>query len=76
MAENWVQVGDDPDIIDAEEDEAIELLENVTFYNARYGILVLCLERSKNCSFRTAEKHGILVLDLEHSSYLPHTRNF
>ena len=51
MAENWVQVGDDPDIIDAEEDEAIELLENVTFYNARYGILVLCLERSKNCSF-------------------------
>ena len=34
MAENQVQVEDDPDIIDAEVDEAIELLENVTFYNA------------------------------------------
>ena len=31
MAENWVQVEDDPDIIDAGVDEAIELLENVTF---------------------------------------------
>ena len=28
MAENWVNVEDDPDIIDAEVDEAIELLEN------------------------------------------------
>ena len=31
MAENWVQVEDDTDIIDTEVDEAIELLENVTF---------------------------------------------
>ena len=37
----------------------------------RYGILVLFVERS---IFRTAEKHRILVLDLEHSNYLPHTR--
>ena len=31
MAENWVQVEVDPDIIDAAVDEAIELFENVTF---------------------------------------------
>ena len=31
MAEKWVQVEDDPDTIDGEADEAIELLENVTF---------------------------------------------
>ena len=31
MAENWVQVEDDQDIIDADVDEAINLLENVTF---------------------------------------------
>ena len=30
-AENWVQVEYDPNIIDAEVDEAIELLVNVTF---------------------------------------------
>eukprot|EP00978_Attheya_sp_CCMP212_P007275 scaffold16936_cov61-Attheya_sp.AAC.2 len=30
MAENWVNVEDDPNIIDAEVDEAIELLENAT----------------------------------------------
>ena len=30
MAENWVKVEDDPDIIDTEVDEAIEILENVT----------------------------------------------
>ena len=28
-AKNWVQVEDDPDIIDAEADEAIQLLESV-----------------------------------------------
>ena len=39
--------------------------------DTRYGILVLFVERF---IFRTAEKHGILVLDLEHSNYLPHTR--
>ena len=39
--------------------------------NTRYGVLVLFLERS---IFRTAEKHGIFVLDLEHSNYLPHIR--
>ena len=39
----------------------------------RYGILVLFVERS---IFRTAEIHGILVLDLEHSNYLSHTCNF
>ena len=33
MAENWVQVEYDPDIVDAEVDEAIELLEILTFYN-------------------------------------------
>ena len=33
MAENWVQVEDDPDIINAEVDEAIELLENVNFFD-------------------------------------------
>ena len=27
MAENWVQLEDDPNIIDAEADEAIELLD-------------------------------------------------
>ena len=32
MVENWVQVEDDPDIIDDEVDESIELLENVTFF--------------------------------------------
>ena len=37
----------------------------------RYGILVIFVERS---IFRRAEKHGILVLDLEHSNYIPHTR--
>ena len=31
MTENWVQVEDDPNTIDAEVDEAIELLENVIF---------------------------------------------
>ena len=31
MAENWVQVEEDIDIIDAEADEEIELLQNVTF---------------------------------------------
>ena len=31
MSENWVQVQDNPYIIDAEVDEAIELLENVVF---------------------------------------------
>ena len=46
-------------------------LLNSLSYQARYGILVLFVERS---IFRTAEKHGILVLDLEHSNYLPHTR--
>ena len=30
MAENWVQVKDDQDIIDAGVDKAIELLKNVT----------------------------------------------
>ena len=34
MAENWVQVEDDPGIIYAEVDEAIQILENVTFLNA------------------------------------------
>ena len=35
MAEKWVQVKDDPDIIVAEVDESIEILGNVTFfYNA------------------------------------------
>ena len=37
----------------------------------RYRILIICVERS---IFRTAEKHGILVLDLKHSNYLSHTR--
>ena len=32
MAEKWVQVEDDLDIIDAKVDEAIELLDNVTFF--------------------------------------------
>ena len=31
MAEKWVQVEYDPDIVDAEVDGAIEILENVTF---------------------------------------------
>ena len=31
MAENWLQVEEDIDIIDAEADEEIELLQNVTF---------------------------------------------
>ena len=31
IAENWIQVEDDPGIIYAEVDEAIELLENLTF---------------------------------------------
>ena len=44
--------------------------------NLIYGILVLCLERYKIVVFRTAEKHGILVLDLEHSKYFPRKRNF
>ena len=34
MAENWVQVEDDPGIIYAEVDESIEISENVTFLNA------------------------------------------
>ena len=32
MAENWVQVEDDPHIVDAEVDEEIELMENITFF--------------------------------------------
>ena len=31
MAEKWVNIEDDPDIIDAEVDEAIEIMENSTF---------------------------------------------
>ena len=31
MAEKWVNVENDPDSIDADVDEAIELLGNVTF---------------------------------------------
>ena len=31
MAENWVNIEDDPDIIDAEVDEAIEIFKNATF---------------------------------------------
>ena len=31
MAENWVNIEDDPDIIDTEVDEAIELLDDATF---------------------------------------------
>ena len=37
--------------------------------------LVLSLERYKRVVFRNTEKHGILVLDLEDSNYLPHTHN-
>ena len=33
MAGNWLQVEDDPDIIDSELDEAIELLRNLFFCN-------------------------------------------
>ena len=32
MTENWVQVEDNPNIIDSEVDEAIGKLENVTFF--------------------------------------------
>ena len=32
VAEKWVQVKDDPDIIVAEVDESIEILGNVTFF--------------------------------------------
>ena len=32
MSEKWVQVEDDPNIIDAEVDEAIQLLENLTYF--------------------------------------------
>ena len=32
MAKNWVQVEEDPNIIDADVDEAIKILENVTFF--------------------------------------------
>ena len=56
-------------------------MENLSIFymdkkSLRYGILVLCLERSKIVVFRTAEKHGIYVLDLEHSNSLPRTRGF
>ena len=43
----------------------------ITHIWKRYGILVLFVERS---IFITAEKRGILVLDLEDSNYLSHTR--
>ena len=33
MAENWINVEDDPNIIDAEVDDAIELLENATLFS-------------------------------------------
>ena len=33
MTKNWVQLEDDPEIIDAEVDEAIELLENAAFFD-------------------------------------------
>ena len=33
MAENWVQAEYDPDTIDAEVDEKIEILENVTLFD-------------------------------------------
>ena len=38
MAENWLKVEDDPDIIDSAVDEAIELLENSTFKVIRLTI--------------------------------------
>ena len=44
MAEKWVQVEDDPDIIDAEVDEAIELLENVTFLTMPWLMMKMSLK--------------------------------
>ena len=39
MAKNWVQVEEDPNIIDADVDEAIKILENVTFFTMPWFII-------------------------------------
>ena len=43
MAVNWVQVEDDPYIIDSELDESIYILENVTFFTVFWLIMNIIL---------------------------------
>ena len=61
----------DPHLRGIDRSEASEIMRH-----PRYRILVLCVERSKILVFRTGERHILLVLDLDHSNYLSHTRDF
>ena len=44
MTENWVQVEDNPNIIDSEVDEAIGKLENVTFFTMPLFMIKMSLK--------------------------------